>query len=186
MKEKSFGPAFGRTDLSWIFIFEPPDFFADFLAGFFRGFSRRICSPQFCGKKCPEKSSRKPRENPPKFIQQKSCNTFLQTGQGKKDGKDLSSQTRRGSPRRPSPRHPRPSDPVSLQRKWFQRWFSSWQIRSSKPEFAQPCLSRVKARSSPARRYKFGCVCSCMAGHEDAGVVTGHMGTNTPKFVAPR
>ena len=30
------GPAFGRTDFSRIFIFEPPDFFADFLAGFFR------------------------------------------------------------------------------------------------------------------------------------------------------
>ena len=29
------GPAFGRTDISRIFIFEPPDFFADFLAGFF-------------------------------------------------------------------------------------------------------------------------------------------------------
>ena len=29
------GPAFGRTDFSRIFIFEPPDFFADFLAGFF-------------------------------------------------------------------------------------------------------------------------------------------------------
>ena len=28
------GPAFGRTDFSRIFIFEPPDFFADFLAGF--------------------------------------------------------------------------------------------------------------------------------------------------------
>ena len=28
-------------------------------AGFFRGFSRRIFSPHFCGKKCPEKSSRK-------------------------------------------------------------------------------------------------------------------------------
>ena len=37
-------------------------FFADFFflaAGFFRGFSRRIFSPHFCGKKCPEKSSRK-------------------------------------------------------------------------------------------------------------------------------
>ena len=37
-------------------------FFADFYfwaAGFFRGYSRRICSPHFCGKKCPEKSSRK-------------------------------------------------------------------------------------------------------------------------------
>ena len=29
------GPAFGGTDFSRIFIFEPPDFFADFLAGFF-------------------------------------------------------------------------------------------------------------------------------------------------------
>ena len=29
------GPAFGRTDFSRIFIFGPPDFFADFLAGFF-------------------------------------------------------------------------------------------------------------------------------------------------------
>ena len=28
------GPAFGRTDVSRIFIFEPPDFFADFLGGF--------------------------------------------------------------------------------------------------------------------------------------------------------
>ena len=37
-------------------------FFADFYfwaAGFFRGFSRRIFSPHFCGKKCPEKSSSK-------------------------------------------------------------------------------------------------------------------------------
>ena len=38
-------------------------FFADFYfwaAGFFRGFlGRRIFSPHFCGKKCPEKSSRK-------------------------------------------------------------------------------------------------------------------------------
>ena len=32
---KRLGPAFGRTDFSQIFIFEPPDFFADFLAGFF-------------------------------------------------------------------------------------------------------------------------------------------------------
>ena len=32
------------------------------------------------------------------------------------------------------------------------------------PEFARPRLSRVKGRSSPARGYKFGCVCSYMAG----------------------
>ena len=32
------------------------------------------------------------------------------------------------------------------------------------PEFAQPRLSRVKGWSSPAKGYKFGCVCSYMAG----------------------
>ena len=38
---------------------------------------------------------------------------------------------------------------------------------SSKPtiEFAQPRLSGVKGQSSPARGYKFGCVCSYMASH---------------------
>ena len=57
------------------------------------------------------------------------------------------------------------------------------------PEFAQPRLSRFKGRSSPGKGYKFGCVCSYMAGHEDAGVMTGHIitiGTNTPKSVPPR
>ena len=54
------------------------------------------------------------------------------------------------------------------------------------PESAQPRLSRVKRRSSPARGYKFGCVCSYMAGHKDAEVMTGHIGTNAPKFVPPR
>ena len=42
--------------------FRQNGFFADFYfwaTGFFRGFSRRILSPHFCGKKCPEKSSRK-------------------------------------------------------------------------------------------------------------------------------
>ena len=56
---------------------------------------------------------------------------------------------------------------------WYQR------------NFAQPRLSSVEARSSPARGYKFGCVCSHMAGHEDAGVVTGHIGTNTPPICTP-
>ena len=38
-------------DFSRLFIFEPPDFFADFLVGFFLLI--------FVGKKCPEKSSKK-------------------------------------------------------------------------------------------------------------------------------
>ena len=68
------GPAFGRMDFSRIFIFEPPDFFADFLAGFF----------SFLWEKVPRKILQEnPRENPPKFIQQKSSNTFLQIAQGK-------------------------------------------------------------------------------------------------------
>ena len=57
---------------------------------------------------------------------------------------------------------------------------------SSKPttEFAQPNLSRVKAWSSPARGYRFGCVCSYMAGHYPGILMTGHIGTNSPKFVS--
>ena len=55
----SFGiPAFGILRAG----FRQNGFFADFYfwaAGFFRGFSRRIFSPHFCGKKCPEKSSGK-------------------------------------------------------------------------------------------------------------------------------
>ena len=69
------GPAFGRTDFSRIFIFEPPDFFADFLAGFFSS---------FLWEKVPRKILQEnPRENPPKFIQQKSSNTFLQIAHGR-------------------------------------------------------------------------------------------------------
>ena len=61
-----------------------------------------------------------------------------------------------------------------------------YQRAPNPPEFAQPRLSRVKRQSSPARGYKFGCVCSYMASHKDAGTMTGHIGTNTPKFVHPR
>ena len=39
------------------------------------------------------------------------------------------------------------------------------QCAPNPPEFAQPRLSRVKVRSSPARGSKFGCVCSYMASH---------------------
>ena len=53
-------------------------------------------------------------------------------------------------------------------------------------EFAQPRLSRVKRRSSPARGYKFGCVCSYMAGRDPGILMTDHIGTNTPKSVPPR
>ena len=122
------GPAFGRTDFSRIFFFEPPHFSADFLAGFFllifrgflflgrrifRGFSRRIFSPHFSrififwavgffadflagffllifvGKSAQKNPPGKSRENPPKFIQRKSSNTFLQIAQGKIFGRFL-------------------------------------------------------------------------------------------------
>ena len=36
------------------------------------------------------------------------------------------------------------------------------------------------------RGYKFGCVCSYMAGHYPGILMTGHIGTNTPKFGSPR
>ena len=71
------GPAFGRTDFSRIFIFEPPDFFADFLAGFFLLI--------FVGEKVPRKIlPENPRQNPPKFIQQKSPTHFCR-GAGPKN-----------------------------------------------------------------------------------------------------
>ena len=50
----------------------------------------------------------------------------------------------------------------------------------NKPEFPQLRLSGVKGRSSPARGYKFGCVCSYMATHFPSILMTGHIGTNTP------
>ena len=55
-------------------------FFADFYfwaAGFSRGFCPRIFPPHFCGKKVPRKILQEnPRQNPPKFIQQKSPTHF--------------------------------------------------------------------------------------------------------------
>ena len=60
-----------------------------------------------------------------------------------------------------------------------------WSARSKPTEFAQPHYCRVKARSSPARGYKFGCVCSYMAGHEDARVVTGHIGNKHTQICTP-
>ena len=87
----------------------------------------------------------------------------------------------------PSPYYQRCKSRCNLTSQFTQIRCKRMLIRS-KPttEFAQPRLRRVKARPSPSRGYKFGCVCSKMAGREDAGVVTGHIGTNTPKFVRPR
>ena len=66
---------FGRTDFSRIFIFGPPDFFADFLADFFSS---------LLWEKVPRKILQEsPRKNPPNFIHQKSSDTFLQNGRGK-------------------------------------------------------------------------------------------------------
>ena len=81
------GSGFGRTDFLRIFIFGPPDFFADFLAGFFLLI--------FVGKVPRKILQENPRENPPKFIQQKSSDTFLQNGRGKiyfSEAKERSSQ----------------------------------------------------------------------------------------------
>ena len=52
------GPAFGRTDFSRIFIFEPPDFFADFLAGFFLLIFVRKSAQKNPPGKSPAKSSK--------------------------------------------------------------------------------------------------------------------------------
>ena len=62
------GSVFRRTDFSRIFIFEPPDFFADFVTGFF----------SFLWEKVPRKIllQQNPRQNPPKCVQQKSPTHF--------------------------------------------------------------------------------------------------------------
>ena len=62
------GLVFGRTDFSRIFMFGPPVFF--------RGFCRQFFSPHFREKKSPEILQENPRQNPPKFIQQKSPTHF--------------------------------------------------------------------------------------------------------------
>ena len=58
---------------------------------------------------------------------------------------------------------------------------------SSKPttEFAEPRLRRVKQRSSPARGYKFRCVCSYMDGHYSGILMTGHKGTTNTQILYP-
>ena len=62
------GSDFGRTDFSRIFVvFGPPDFLADSLAGFFL---------IFAGKSAQKNPPENPRQNPPKFIQQKSPTHF--------------------------------------------------------------------------------------------------------------
>ena len=61
-------------------------FVADFYfwaAGFFRRFCRRIFSPQFCGKKYPEESSRKIPAKSSKICTTKIPDTFLQRGRAK-------------------------------------------------------------------------------------------------------
>ena len=71
---------------------------------------------------------------------------------------------------------------------WGILWEEQGSARS-KPttEFAQPRLSRVKGRSSPARGYNLVVfVRSYMAGHYPGILMTGHIGTNTPQFVPPR
>ena len=57
-----------------------------------------------------------------------------------------------------------------------------YQRAPNPPDFAQPRLSRVKGRSTPARGYKFGCVCSYMAGVISHQRNDRQIGTNTPKF----
>ena len=69
------GPVRGRTDFSRIFIFEPPDFFADFLAGFFLLI--------FVGKSAQKNPPRKSPGKPSKIYTTKIPDTFLQRGRAK-------------------------------------------------------------------------------------------------------
>ena len=54
------------------------------------------------------------------------------------------------------------------------------------PNLHSPVWVGSKGGRPPARGYKFGCVCSCIAGHYPSILMTGDIGTNTPKFVPPR
>ena len=65
-------------------------------------------------------------------------------------------------------------------------WPSVFSASSKHTRICTARLSRVRGRSSPARGYRFGCVCSYMAGHYPGILLTGHIGTNKPKFVPPR
>ena len=66
----SLGPLLGRTDILEDFYF--------WSRRIFRGFCRRIFSPQFCQKKCPEESSSK---IPGKIFQ--NCTTKIPDGRAK-------------------------------------------------------------------------------------------------------
>ena len=68
ISHKILGSVSGRTDFSRIYIFGPPDFFADFVDGFFLLI--------FVGKVHRKILQENPRQNPPKFIQQKSLTHF--------------------------------------------------------------------------------------------------------------
>ena len=69
------GPVHGRTDFLRIFIFEPPDFFADFLAGFFLLI--------FVGKSAQKNPPRKSPGKSSKIYTTKIPDTFLQRGRAK-------------------------------------------------------------------------------------------------------
>ena len=70
------GSDFGRTDFSRIFIFGPPDFFADFLAGFFLLIFLGKSAQRNPPGKSPAKSS--------KIYTTKIPDTFLQRGRANK------------------------------------------------------------------------------------------------------
>ena len=71
-------------------------------------------------------------------------------------------------------------------------WREGW--RQTKPpkepkKFSRnvsPVSSRGIGKRVQKRGYKFGCVCSYVAGDYPGTLITCHIGTNTPKFVPPR
>ena len=71
-------------------------FFADFYfwaAGFFCGFSRRIFLPHLVGKSAQKNPPGNPRQNPPKFMQQK-CPTHFCRGAGPKKRSDFAASNK--------------------------------------------------------------------------------------------
>ena len=74
---KLLGPAMGRTDFSRIFIFGPPDFFADFVAGFFLLI--------FVGKSAQKNPPGKSPAKSSKIYATRIPDAFLQRGRAKND-----------------------------------------------------------------------------------------------------
>ena len=145
----------------------------------------RECAWRLLTKRCPGHS----RDSPGHFLDTPETRALLPQGH---PASDTASDTPfSGTPSGTLPGHFRPKSSRGPRDSCKGQVGRGVQRGPNPPEiqFAEPRLIWVKGRSSPARGYRFGCVCvfSYMAGviSHHVHVMTGHIGTNTPKFVPP-